>query len=337
MKQRTTTRVLLCFVALLPALFLILVWPAIRKPKPEYHTHQGKVFGTYYNIRYESRDDLEGAIMEAFDAFDGSLSMFNPASVISAINQNRDTVVDMYFESMWAEAARVYGESGGAFDITVAPLVNLWGFGFTNREAVTQAKIDSILPLVGFDKVVLREGHVAKSDPRIMLDASALAKGQACDVVASLLAARGCTNYLVDIGGEVVARGKNQRGEAWRIGITKPMDDPAGQSQEMEEVLATEDVCMATSGNYRNFYYEGGQRRSHTIDPRTGYPVQHQLLSATVVAASCMRADALATACMVLGEEAGMAMIEGTGDAACYLIVAQGDSTVVLRSANWPY
>lgn len=310
---------------------------AERKEVPQYYTHQGKVFGTYYSIQYQATADLDTAIQATFRAFDRSLSMFNSESVISHINQNRDTITDAYFEQMLAEAQRVSRESNGAFDITVAPLVNLWGFGFKNREHVTTAKVDSLLPLVGFNKVTLKEHRVQKTDPRIMLDASAVAKGQSCDVVAALLAQYGCENYLVDIGGEVVARGVNKQGKPWRIGITKPVDDPTGQSKEMEEVISTTDLCMATSGNYRNFYYDGQQRRSHTIDPRTGYPVQHNLLSATVIASSCMRADALATACMVLGEDEALQLINTHDDAECFLIVATGDSTQVLTSKGWNF
>lgn len=302
-----------------------------------YFSASGVVFGTYYNIQYEAQKELKDSILATFNAFDRSLSMFNPESVISAINHNRDTLTDRYFEQMWREAERVHAESRGAFDITVAPLVNLWGFGFKNREQVTAAKVDSILPLVGFGKVSLHGHRVHKADARMMLDASAVAKGQACDAVAEMLAANGCANYLVDIGGEVVAKGVNKRGEAWRIGITKPEDDPTGESKALQKVLSTNDIHMATSGNYRNFYYEGSERRSHTIDPRTGYPVQHSLLSATVVASSCMRADALATACMVLGAEEGLRMIEETEDASCYLIAGVADSSIVLTSANWAY
>ena len=333
MDKKRTIAAALCTI---PAVILLLVMP-MRRRETEYFAPIGKVFGTYYNIQYEADSDMQSDILSAFEAFDNSLSMFNPRSVISHINQNRDTATDVYFEQMWQEAERVYQESNGAFDITVAPLVNLWGFGFKNREQVTEEKIDSLLPLVGFRKVHLADHHVSKDDPRTMLDASAVAKGQACDMIAALLADKGCTNYLVDIGGEVVAKGVNKQGKPWRIGITKPQDDPAGQSQDMEEVLQTSDICMATSGNYRNFYYEGGQRRSHTIDPRTGRPVQHRLLSATVVASSCMRADALATACMVLGETDGMEMINSHADAECYFIVAQGDSTIVLKSDGWAY
>ena len=304
-----------------------------------YYRNEGKVFGTYYNIRYEATEDLQDSIEAALQTFDASLSMFNPHSVLSAVNDNRDTTTDALFEAMWAEAEDVYTLSEGAFDITVAPLVNYWGFGNTSRYRDTEKsinrEIDSIRRFVGFDKVKLIDHHVNKSDPRVQIDGGAVAKGQACDVIAELLHNKGCENYLVDIGGEVVAKGKSAKGEPWHIGITKPNTNNEGAQEELQEILAVTDICMATSGNYRNFYYDGDIRRSHTIDPRSGYPVQHSVLSATVVSSRCMRSDALATACMVLGEEAAIEMIEHAGDAACLLIVARGDSLVTVRSENW--
>lgn len=310
-----------------------------EKEQPlQYFHNQGKVFGTFYNIRYEAPSDLHDSIKTAMQAFDNSLSMFNPHSTLSAINANRDTATDAFFEAMWTEAERVYLLSNGSFDITVAPLVNLWGFGFKNREQVTEAKIDSLMPLIGFEKVRLIDHHVHKADPRIMLDGGAVAKGQACDVVAELLARNRSSNYLVEIGGEIVSRGVNAKGDKWHIGITKPEEEGGerkAKGESLQEIIAVNNICMATSGNYRNFYYDGNEKRSHTIDPRTGRPVQHSLLSATIVSSTCMRADALATACMVLGAEKAMDMIARSGDAACYLIVADGDSTIVQTSENW--
>lgn len=310
-----------------------------EKPTLSFYTNQGKVFGTYYAIQYEAEADLEDSIRAAFTAFDNSLSLFNPASTLSAVNHNRDTVTDAAFEAMWAEAERVYRLSSGAFDITVAPLVNLWGFGFKHREHVTDAQVDSARALVGFDRVQLIDHRVIKADPHMMLDAGAVAKGQSCDMIAALLDRQGCQNYLVEIGGEIVSRGHNSKGKLWHVGITRPVDDNEGgrmtNSESLQDVIAVQDICMATSGNYRNFYYDGEQKRSHTIDPRTGYPVQHSLLSATVVSSTCMRADALATACMVLGEEGALDLILRAEDAACYLIVARGDSTEVITSHNW--
>ena len=315
----------------------LLIWGIDDKPKAQYFHNEGKVFGTYYNIRYESTADMEDSIRASFTAFDNSLSMFNPHSILSAINDNRDTTTNAFFETMWSEAERVYALSNGAFDITVAPLVKAFGFGRKSEQMsdISSRTIDSIRQFVGFDKVRLENHKVIKSDPRVMIDGGAVAKGQACDMIAEMLRRQGCNNYLVDIGGEVVAHGVNAKGEPWHIGITKPNLNNEGAQEELQQILAVTDVCMATSGNYRNYYYDGDVRRSHTIDPRTGYPVQHSVLSATIVASTCMRADALATACMVLGADDALDMISRTTDAACYLLVAQKDSLVVVSSENW--
>lgn len=315
----------------------LLIWGWDNDPKTQYFHNEGRVFGTYYNIRYEATEDLEDSIQAAFKAFDNSLSLFNPHSILSAVNENRDTTTNELFETMWKEAERVYGLSNGAFDITVAPLVKAFGFGRKSDQfsMISSQKIDSLRAFVGFDKVQLIDHHVIKLDPRVQLDGGAVAKGQACDMIAEVLRNYGCENYLVDIGGEVVAHGLNAKGEPWHVGITKPNLNNEGAQDELQDILAVTDICMATSGNYRNYYYEGTERRSHTIDPRTGYPVQHSVLSATVVSSSCMRADALATACMVLGAEEAIDMINRAEDAACYLIVAKNDSLTVISSQNW--
>ena len=319
------------------AVAALLIWGWETDSKLSYYRNEGKVFGTYYNIRYEAKADLQDSINAALQAFDNSLSMFNPGSVLSAINDNRDTTTDAAFEAMWAEAERVYALSNGAFDITVAPLVKAFGFGRKSDQyiAINDQTVDSLREFVGFDKVQLVDHKVIKTDPRVQLDGGAVAKGQACDMIADVLRRQGCENYLVDIGGEVVAHGVNDKGEPWHIGITKPNINNEGAQEDLQEILAVSDICMATSGNYRNYYYDGEQRRSHTIDPRTGYPVQHSVLSATVVSSSCMRADALATACMVLGAEEALQMMERAEDAACYLIVAQNDSLMTLTSPKW--
>ena len=195
-------------------------------------------------------------------------------------------------------------ETDGAFDITVAPLANAWGFGFKKRAFPDSAMIDSLLEITGYTKVALSEkGKVVKQDARMMLSCSAVAKGYAVDVIAQFLAKKGIKNFMVDIGGEIVARGENPKKSSWRIGINKPVDDSLSINQELQTVLNVSDVGIATSGNYRNFYYKDGKKYAHTIDPRTGYPVQHNILSATVVAKDCMSADAYATAFMVMGLE----------------------------------
>ena len=319
---------------------LVAAW-AQAEDEMKYHRNEGTVFGTYYNIRYKADEDLLDSIQAALSAFDNSLSMFNPSSTLSAINANRNTTTDAAFEAMFAEAARVYTLSGGAFDVTVAPFVNYWGFGRVQKtdrsqdDLRVQTDIEAMRAFVGFDKVQLIDHKVVKQDPRVQIDGGAVAKGQACDMIAAMLRRQGCKNYLVEIGGEVVAHGINDKGSPWHVGITKPSLNNEGAEDELQEILDVTDICMATSGNYRNYYYADGERRSHTIDPRTGYLVQHSLLSATVVSTSCMRADALATACMVMGANEALQMVESTDDAACYLIVAVKNRLAVMRSANW--
>ena len=323
--------------AVIAALVLLLL---PNEPKKQYFHHQGNIFGTYYNIRYEGTKDLHEDIQRRLQVFDHSLSMFNPNSVISQVNRNEHVVTDSLFETMYMEAHRVSQLSGGAFDITVAPLVHAWGFGKKTQDPKAKEQdinIDSLKALVGYEKIHLENHSIVKDNEHITLDASAIAKGYACDVVADLLRQNGCNNLLVDIGGEVVLQGVNQKGEAWRVGISRPKIDAMGMEKELQEVIASNDLCMATSGNYLQYYFVDGQRRSHTIDPRTGRPVQHSLLSATVIASSGMRADALATACMVLGEAEAIKMINNAEDAACYLIVAEHDTLRVATSQRWSF
>lgn len=323
------------------ALILLATHPYRKESIKRYYSNQGHIFGTYYNIRYEAGTDLHEAIMERLNAFDASMSTFNPQSTISKINQSVDTVLDSWFLRMYATAMEVSELTEGAFDITVAPLVNAWGFGFKNKENITPEMIDSLRKLVDYHQLSLREESDGKhlifpSMGKGAIDASAIAKGYACDVVADLLREQGAENLLVDIGGEVVLQGVNQEGNPWRVGITKPLDDTSGQQQEIQEIIESTGLSMATSGNYRQFYYEGGMRRSHTIDPRTGYPATSDLLSATVVSTSCMRADALATSCMVLGSEASLRLIEQLDSTECYLIAAApGDSMRIITSKGF--
>ncbi len=331
------TRTFIALGLALAAAALLLFMPGCSGKK--YYFNEGLVFGTYYNIRYEALRDLEPEITARLAHMDSSLSVFNKASIISRINRNDDVETDSLFEIMFKTAVKVTKMSEGAFDITCGPLINEWGFGPDGiGYTPTQHEIDSILQFVGFQYVELDEEthHIMKMDTRIQMDASAIAKGYGCDIVAELLRQNGVENYLVDIGGEVVAKGHNDKGEKWKLGITKPIDDPTGEIQEIEDVIESDDICIASSGNYRRFYYDGGERRSHTVDPRNGYPVNHNVLSSTVIAPTGIMADALATACMVMGEEKALEMIEATDDCACHLIMSEGDGTRVVVSSRWP-
>ena len=294
----------------------------IGENRPTFRTQQGKIFGTLYTVTYEHNADLQTEIVAAMQAVDNSLSPFNKQSIITAINNNDSTEVDSLFSEVFHTAKQIYAESHGAFDPTVAPLVNAWGFGFKRGTDVSSATIDSLCQLVGFDRIVLDGKQVTKADERIMLDFSAIAKGFGSDCVARVLDNHGIKNYMVEIGGEVVVKGHNKNGNPWGIGITKPVDDSLSVSQELQTVLRLTDCAIATSGNYRNFYYKDGVKYAHTIDPRSGYPVQHSLLSATVIADNCMRADALATAFMVLGADSAMAYCNRHPEIKGYFIVA---------------
>ncbi len=285
-----------------------------------YRTEKGLVFGTMYNITYESENSLRLDIDKELDNFNNSLSMFNPNSIISLSNKNEDVTVDSLFTNVFRKAMSISEATDGCFDITVAPLVNAWGFGLSESMNMNKAKVDSILKFIGWQKVQLKDNKVVKQDPRIMLDCSAIAKGYSVDVIANLLKRKGVKNFMVDIGGEVVVSGVNASGNNWRIGVSKPDDDPLSRNNNLQTILDITDLGIATSGNYRNFYYKDGMKYAHTIDPKTGYPVQDRILSATVIAQDCMTADAYATAFMVMGLERAKEMTEQHPELDAYFI-----------------
>ena len=301
MEKRDNRRTFL-WVALL---LLATIWILARHQREvPFQTDNGLIFGTIYHITYQHDRNLKAEIETALHRFDGSLSPFNDTATITRINRNEAVVPDTFFTNVFRRSMEISEETDGAFDITVAPLVNAWGFGFKQGRFPDSLMVDSLLQLTGYRKASLTpEGEVLKQDPRMMFNCSAVAKGYAVDVIAQLLERAGCRNFMVDIGGEVVVRGRNARNELWRIGINKPVDDSLSRNQELQMVLHMQDIGIATSGNYRNYYYKDGKKYAHTIDPRTGYPVQHSILSATVIARDCMSADAYATAFMVMGLE----------------------------------
>lgn len=296
----------------------------LGKQKP-YITNSGKIFGTFYNITYSSDIDLSKEIKSTLMQVDNSLSPFNKQSIITAINNNADATPDSMFIHVFTLAQEISAKTAGAFDITVAPLVNAWGFGFRKGITPDSTTIDSLRQFIGYNTVSLTNGKVTKKHPQTMLDCSAIAKGYGCDAVAAMLDAQGVKNYMVEIGGEVVTKGKNGKGGVWTIGISKPTDNKTTSNNELHEIIAISDKSMATSGNYRNFREENGRKIAHTIDPRTGYPVQHSLLSATVIADDCATADAYATAFMVMGVEKAMEICNNEESIEAYFIYSDGD------------
>lgn len=274
-----------------------------------YQHDNGFVFGTVYNITYQCEDNLKTEIEAALQQVDGEFSMFNDTSTVARHNRGEKVSESPMYKEVYKLAQTVHQETDGAFDITVAPLVNAWGFGFKHEQMPTKHQVDSLLRI------------------RSQFDFSAIAKGYGSDVVARLLRRRGVTNFMVEIGGEIVTQGISERRLPWKIGVTKPTDDSLSVNGELQTVLNITDIAMATSGNYRKFYYKDGQKYAHTIDPKTGYPVQHSLLSATVLAKDCATADAYATSFMVLGVERAKAVLEKHPELMAYFIFARPDGT----------
>lgn len=289
-----------------------------------YQHNTGQIFGTTYHITYQSDKDLHREILQRLQLVDQTFSTFNDESIISNINRNEPVKLNQMFIEVFDLAKTVSKDTHGAFDITVAPLVNVWGFGFKSGTPPTKAVIDSLRHLTGYEKVKLIGSKVRKQDPRIMLDCSAIAKGYGSDVVAQYLRSRDVENFMIEIGGEIVVQGNSDKRLPWKIGVTKPTDDSTQVNNELQTVLNVTNTAMATSGNYRRFYYKNGKKYAHTIDPKTGYPVQHNILSATVLANTCAKADAYATSFMVLGLEKTQQVLQHHPDLMVYLIYADG-------------
>lgn len=321
----------------LPFLAFLIIGTVVivgRQKSVPYQHDEGRIFGTTYHITYQSDDNLKKEIEETLKAVDQEFSMFNPQSTVALINEGKRPTLSDDFLEVYQLAQQVNEESDGAFDITVAPLVNAWGFGFKNQQMPNNHQIDSLRRLVGMEHVSLAGAkgsqYVRFQRPRMMLDFSAIAKGYGTDRVARLLMSHDVANFMVEIGGEVYAKGNSEKRLPWRIGVSKPVDDPDNDAQELETVLNVTNQAMATSGNYRNFYYKGGRKYAHTIDPKTGRPVQHSLLSATVLAPTCAEADAYATSFMVMGLDKARQVLERKKQLKTYFIYqnAQGGLSV---------
>ena len=295
----------------------------------KYISNEGLIYGTIYHISYESPNgkNLQKEIEFEMNKLNRSLSTFDSTSIISKVNRNEPVKLDNYFLTVFNKAMEISENTNGAFDITVAPMVNAWGFGFKNKEKVNDALIDSLLQITGYRTIKLDGSKVIKKTQETMLDASAIAKGYACDVVADYLKKQGCSNYMVEIGGEVVAKGLSKKQKTWAIGISNPNENELFANGKLKAIVKLPQRALATSGNYRNFYVENGKKFAHTINPKTGYPVEHSLLSTTVLANNCMTADAYATAFMVLGLKESIKLSKQISEIDVYFIYADTDGT----------
>ena len=304
------------------AAVILLTWGC--QQAPEYAEINGFTQGTTYHIVVEKNPDLDlmalrQEIEEAFTAIDNSLSIYNDSSVISCINDNRSDVTDTLFRDIFRLSTLVSQQSGGLFDITVGPLVEAWGFGPDALKRFDASKLDSLLALVGMEKLHLEGDRIIKALPGMFIDVNAIAQGYTVDVVAGLLVSEGIDQCLVEVGGEVRTVG-DKNGDGWRVGIDTPADGNYMPGADLQATIRIDDRSLATSGNYRKFFIENGIKYSHTINPHTGYPVRHTLLSATIISPEAAVADAWATACMVAGKDSAASIIEGHDFLEGYLI-----------------
>jgi thiamine biosynthesis lipoprotein len=286
---------------------------------------QGEAQGTYYSVKYIADSHLltKQDLDLLFSSIDSSLSTYKPYSLINKLNAFDSLfITDEWMMEMIRESEMVYKQCEGSFDPTVMPLVRAWGFGPEGNEYVSDEPIDSILQRVGWNKLVINETdtgmYISKSIPSMQLDFNAIAQGYASDIIADKLESLGIHNYLIDTGGELRAKGENQKGNVWTIGIDSPEENQSERSLIASFELKNKSV--ATSGNYRKFYVKDGVKYAHTISPFTGRPAEHTLLSATVVTDTCSLADAYATALMVMGTEKAISFIENNSRIEAYLV-----------------
>lgn len=282
---------------------------------------RGEAQGTYYTVSYyDSTESIKKSEIDSLlDLFDLSASNYNDSSIISKVNMNVPVELDFIFTDNFLLAQKVSTETNGEYDITVRPLVELWGFGRKKAGEVTKSQVDSILQFVGFLKVKLENGRIVKTDPRVQLDFNSIAQGYSVDYVAKYFRAKGIASFLIDIGGEVYAQGLKSDSTNWTVGIEKPVDG-AGYGDSLTAILNLNNMGMATSGNYRKFYEKDGEKYSHTLSPKTGYPVRSNLLSVSVIAHSAAEADVYATAFMVLGLDKTIEFLQKRPDLKAFLI-----------------
>ena len=293
--------------------------------KPQKINYSGITQGSYFSITYydEKGREFEHEIDSIFKEVDNAVSLWNENSIIRKVNRNEDIVVNQIFKDNFEWARKASEFSDGAFDATIGPLVAAWGFHYKKELEMTPEMVDSIKQLVDYQKIDIVDDKVMKANPNMTLDFNAVAQGYTTDLIGKFLESRGIFNYLVNVGGELFARGTKPNGELWTIGIEKPAEN---YNSECVVQITTQlkDKGIVTSGNYRKYIEKDGVRYSHSINPKTGYPVEQNLLSATVIADNASWADCLATICMIVGKEKASKLLEDQGVEAYFIFVENG-------------
>jgi thiamine biosynthesis lipoprotein len=283
---------------------------------------EGVAQGTTYHITYidAKNRDFKPKIEKILKDFDLSVSTYIPNSIISKINSNiKNVKLDKYFITCFNKAKEVWKNTDGAFDPTVYPIVNAWGFGPGKKQKIDKQKIDSMMQFVGFDLIEIQGKKIVKKEPRVALDFNAFAQGYSVDVVSDFLVSKGIISFVVEIGGEVYAKGKNSNGLFWTVGIENPIDNKIDVNP-LKAIANLDDLAVATSGNYRRFVVEDGIKYAHHIDPKTGFPTKNNLLSASVFSKNCISADAYATGILVMGLEKAKLFLASHSELQAYLI-----------------
>jgi thiamine biosynthesis lipoprotein len=322
--------IILCF-------FLVSFWGCKLPKNAEYVQLAGHAQGTTYHITYQNitNTDYSKSIDSLLADFDKSLSVYDSTSIISRINANDTTVeINHHVLVAYAKALEMSILSKGAFDITVGKLVRAWGFGPEPKAKHDDAYIQNILQYTGINKVKLVGNKLKKASPEVILDFNALAQGYSVDLVAQFFDKQGITNYMVEIGGEIRAKGVSSHNRDWRIGIDKPDDINQEEGVNIQEVIQFSNLSVSTSGNYRKFYEENGVKYAHTINPKTGKPARNTLLSATVVAPDCITADALATTFMVLGVDKSKQLLAQLPNIEVYFVYSGSNGEYLIYASE---
>jgi thiamine biosynthesis lipoprotein len=308
---------------------------ACTQKQPQLIRFSGDALGTYYAVSYY---DIEGRIFQSeidsiLKNFLFVASLHEPKSEINAVNNNEEIVLSPMFQDIFNKAVSISELSDGAFDFTIGPLVRAYGFWNKQREEITDEKIAEYLKLVDFRGIRIVEGKIIKQNPDMKIDFNSIAKGYVVDLVGDFLNEKGIETFLIDIGGEVLGKGRKPNGDQWRVGIEKPAET-SDSDREVETVIYLYDMALATSGSYRKYYEKDNKRYSHTIDPKTGKSVEHSLLSVTVRDSTVWRADALATAMMVLGVEKSLQLLEKLPGVEAFFISTGEDGMFVMTKSD---
>ncbi len=323
-------------LACLGIIGIILIF-CFKPSRKEWIKQSGVVWNTEYHITYMSAKDLADSIDATFRRVELSVSPFNKASLVTAINDNKTDSLDEALKTIYLKSVEINDESNGAFDPTLSPIINAWGFGYKSGAMPSDADIDSMLQFVGIRKTHLNGNKLKKDDPRTTFNFSAIAKGFGCDEIGRMLERNGVENYLVEVGGEIVAKGNNPQNGKWHVSIDKPIISDGDIVHESAEIIAVSNQAIATSGNYRNYKEDSlGNRYAHIINPKAGRPATTDILSATVIANDCMSADAYATTLMVLGLDKAKDLLAKHPEIAAMLITSQNGELSFWHSSNYP-